>query len=201
MKKLLIVTLSLLLVSTPSCVTYEKCTEKYGTGQEKPKVDANLDAELPGNENSLGFSKDDLENMPVGSTKTKPGTAPGKSAFENPVNTSLTRTGANSWDCTGKTETKTIPITIPCDCPPVNNFRPDPVITLETPVWNWLLIGFLGFGIAVQSFRVWRYNRKYAADDKKWRVAFDDWKQTFADYKSERDKPSMPTMQDNGLPS
>jgi len=143
MKKLLLL-MSLLWLS--SCVTFEKCSDKFGTGQDSVHVKAIIKAEIKGDTTIFQFTKPMLDAMPVNSVL---------STTQNGVKSSLRKNSATDFACEAETETKLIEKTVAVPCPPVNNFKPDPEIIEVTPFWCPTVIGLLMLLLLAQSGRVW----------------------------------------------
>lgn len=167
------VLLVLAFVFLTSCTTFEKCQAKYGTGVDSVKVLVPVVHRLPGTGSALGFSQDLLEAMPVGSSVT--------SQPEGATRTKATlyKNSEKDFECKAETETIVLRDTVLAQCPPVANFRPEPVVITKTPGWNKFLIWLLGVALAVQTVRLWLRRKTEITINT----------------------PSVPTQQDNGLPS
>ena len=136
--------MSLLWLS--SCVTYEKCVDKFGAGQDSLKVAAVLKAEIKGDTTIFQFTKPMLDAMPVDAVL---------STTQNGVKSSLRKNSATDFACEAETLTKLIEKNVAVPCPPVNNFKPDPEIVEVTPFWCPTVIVLLIVLLCAQSGRVW----------------------------------------------
>ena len=133
-----------------SCVTYNKCLEKFGHSAPAVKVPALFSKEVPADNASFGVTRSELVEMEVGASK--------KAAGEKVVG-KITKTGTDSYQVDCDTETDTLYVPGEVTCPPTTIFQPDPVIVEVTPWWNKLLIGALLLFSAYLSFRVWLSGR------------------------------------------
>lgn len=143
MKKLLVL-MSLLWLN--SCVTYEKCVDKFGSGQDSVQVAAVIKAEIKGDTTIFQFTNKMLDAMPVDAVL---------STTHNGVKSSLRKFSASDFACEAETLTKLIEKEVKVPCPPVHYFKPDPEIVEVTPFWCPTVIGLLILLLLAQTARVW----------------------------------------------
>lgn len=186
MKWLLV--LSLLVSLLSSCTTFEKCQAKFGTGVDSVKVLVPVLQHVPGTKSEVTFSEDLLRALPEGTTISSGETGPGK------TKASLTKTAADKFKCAAETQSFVVRDTVEAKCPPVAKFSPEPKIISETPFWNAFLIWFLVAAFLVQSLRLLFKNQNIS-------FSFPGFAGVFRKTAAKQEKPSIPTQQDNGLPS
>lgn len=129
-----------------SCVTYEKCQQKFGKTAPAVKVPALFKHVEPADNASLGVTRSELLEMEVGTSRE---------AASRKIKGKITKTSADSYQIDCDTETDTIIVAGEVSCPPSTIFQPDPEIIKVTPWWCFLLIGALLLLCAYLSFRVW----------------------------------------------
>jgi len=150
---LLLILLGITWMLMHSCVTYQKCVDKFGTGQDSLQVKAIIKAEIKGDTTIFQFTNKMLEAMPVNSVL---------SSSKSGVKSSIRKKTASDYTCEAETLTRIIEKEVQVECPPVQHFDDKPAIVYQTPFWNKLLIYVLVFALIAQA--AWYYLKDLGSD-------------------------------------
>lgn len=141
----------ILVTLLSSCVTYERCMEKFGKTTEGPKLKTELQHVLPEAKAGFDITRSELQELAVGSRKE---------STSGKTTASITRTTEQDYRVDCNTPPDTIRVPVEVQCPPTTVFQPDPEIIYETPWYNMLFIGGLLVICAYLSFRLWLAGRQ-----------------------------------------
>jgi hypothetical protein len=153
----------LILISLSSCVTYDRCARKFGSGSDTVVVTVHdtVRIKIAGDSISRNFTDGTLDSMAVGDSfefETPPEvdqtkSDPDKTSIAPVVTVRIRKTGKGTYRAEGIVKPTEVIVykTIKAKCPPCPKLKPSDSIK-----WKWFIIGAVAgiiFTIVVSRYR------------------------------------------------
>lgn len=152
---------ALIMLIMSSCVTYDKCVQKYGTATDTVKVtvrdtvEKKIHIRVPADSARLTVNIDSLLRMRVQDTITAISSRAKARVLKSPDNNTL----HIDCDCPPAdiSDTILVPVEVQADCPPVQQFKDKPQGKIEK-FWHWYRL-FAAFALPVLLLMIIKFKR------------------------------------------